>query len=254
MNIQTGKKEENLAKVEKVLQMDRMKDVELLVVPELFSTGFDYIHIAEIAEKIDSSQTLENLIDMSQNYRTGIAGSVLIKDVTQSYLNIGFIISPTQGLIYKYQKIHLWGNEKNYFTAGSHVPPPVDFESKAKIGLVICYDLRFPEVYRKLAIQGAEIIITPAAWPAQRYEHFRLLTQARALENTCYHIAVNRFGEEKSPDYVKYRGDSQIVSPSSVLLETGSESDQLLITTLSKNDLEETRKRIPVLRDRKLEL
>ncbi|HUT82610.1 MAG TPA: nitrilase-related carbon-nitrogen hydrolase [Candidatus Bathyarchaeia archaeon] len=254
MDILTGDKTGNITKVELMLQKYHSQELDLLVLPELFSTGFAYPIFPKLAEDFESSNTLKTLNELSEEYHTGLAGSILCKDKDEKYQNIGFIISPSKGLVYKYQKIHLWGTEKNYFSPGKDITSPVNFENKAWIGLAICYDLRFPEVYRRLAIQGAEILLTPAAWPAQRWEHFILLTKARALENTCYHISCNRIGKEESPDYVEYNGNSQIISPMANEIIGPLNIENEIVAKLTAEELTKTRKYIPVLKDRQLEI
>ena len=250
MEIIVGQKQQNLEKIEHALKKNST-DVDLLVVPELFTTGFAYSKFSELGENQKNSQTLQFLEELSEKHTIGIAGSILIRNEDKTNKNLGFIISPSKGLIYRYPKIHLWGNEKNNFLAGTNVPPPIDFEGKAKIGLSICYDLRFPEVSRSLVLQGAEILITTAAWPEARTSHFNLLAAARALENTSYHIAVNRVGLEKDLYTTNYIGSSRVIDPmGNPIVEFGNE-EQVIKARLSAELLEETREYIPVLKDRK---
>ncbi|MBN1328381.1 MAG: hypothetical protein JXA54_02800 [Candidatus Heimdallarchaeota archaeon] len=254
MKILTGDKKGNISKVESMLRKYHSQALDLLVLPELFSTGFAYPLFPKIAEDLDTSITLKTLEELSKEYNIGLAGSILCIDENEKYQNIGFIISPSKGLVYKYQKIHLWGTEKNFFTPGKDITAPINYEDKASIGLAICYDLRFPEVYRRLAIKGAEVIITPAAWPAQRWQHFTLLAKARALENTCYHISCNRIGEEESPDHVVYNGKSQIISPMANEITGPLDFENEIVAKLTSEELIQTRKYIPVLKDRRMEI
>jgi predicted amidohydrolase len=256
MEIITGKKEENFTKLVKKLEEFKSEAIDLWILPELFTTGFDYENFSKIAENPNNSDTLNKLETTSKQFSTGIAGTFLIQE-DEKYYNLGFIISPQKGLVYQYKKIHLWGNEKKKFTAGKIVPAPVDFEGKAKIGLSICYDLRFPEVSRKLVTQGADVIINSAAWPAQRIDHFNLLASARALENTSYHIAVSRIGVEVSTINglkveVEYPGSSRIIDPFGEVIVSTNEKDSVIIATLEGDILEKYRNRVPVLKDRKL--
>lgn len=251
MEIITANKEANLTKLrEKVISYQKER-IDLWVVPELFTTGFAYDQFQVLAEKPDSSYTINELISLSSEYSVGIAGSYLSQENSKFY-NIGFIISPLKGLVYQYKKIHLWGLEKDYFTPGINVPPPVNFDGKAIIGLSICYDLRFPEVARSLTKNGAEILITIAAWPAQRIQHFNLLAAARAIENTCFHIAVSRIGVERTNVEVNYSGSSRIINPMGEVIASAEKKDQVLMAKLNKDMLFNTRNYIPVLKDRKL--
>ncbi len=250
MEIIVGQKQKNLKKFENVVK-ENSTEIDLWVVPELFTTGFAYSKFPELCENLSESFTLQFLEKLSEKYDVGIAGSFLVRNEKKAFQNLGFIISSSKGLIYRYPKIHLWGNEKNYFLAGTKVPPPIAFDGKAKIGLSICYDLRFPEVCRSLVLNGAEILITTAAWPEARTSHFDLLAAARALENTSYHIAANRVGLEKDIYTTNYSGSSRVIDPmGNPIVELGDE-EQVITASLSAELLKETREYIPVLKDRK---
>jgi len=250
MGIVTGEKKRNLQKVEQRIQSLEGKGVDLLVLPELFTTGFDYAQFPLLAELEGESETLDHLEALAKEYELGLAGSLLTTDdQKEQYYNLGFVVSPSEGIIYKYHKIHLWGREKEHFTAGKQIPKPSSFEGKVNIALAICYDLRFPEVYRAFALSGAELLLTIAAWPEQRWQHFHLLAKARALENTSFHVAVNRFGEEQTDFLVNYNGKSGVFSPLGEVLAEAGEGEGLIISALPAKALLRARKTIPVLKD-----
>lgn len=251
MSIISAEKEKNLKKVEKEIQRKEFSNVDLWILPELFTTGFTYSLFSKIAERKFDSKTINFLEILSQEYTIGIAGSHLIVENENKYYNLGFIISPSKGLVYQYKKIHLWGIEKDYFVAGQEIPKPINFENKAKIGLSICYDLRFPEVSRNLVVNGAEVLITTSAWPGVRIEHFNLLASARALENTCFHIALTRTGEEEDIIKTIYPGSSRIIDPMGEVIAKADKKEQVLTAILKAEKLAETREYIPVLKDRK---
>ncbi|NHJ85234.1 MAG: hypothetical protein FK734_07215 [Asgard group archaeon] len=253
MTVEAGKKKQNLAKIKDILHEHHRKDIDLWVFPELFTTGFYYEDFPVLAEELSNSNTISKLLELSIELHTGFAGSLLTKTEKSKHQNIGFIISPDKGLIYHYQKIHLWGTEKNNFEAGKEIPKPVMFMQKAKIGLEICYDLRFPEIARHLTINGAEVLITTAAWPSARTEHFSILSRARAIENTCFHIAVNRAGSEMiNGNLVTYSGASCIVDPMGVVLTDAGNKEKIIQSRLEKEKLVKTREYIPVLKDKKV--
>jgi len=253
MEIATSKKQVNLEKVKETIKQNHKKEVDLWIVPEVFTTGFAYDDFPNLAENKDESPTIEYLIDLSEEFSTGIAGTFLATNKTKDkFYNIGFIVSPKKGQIISYQKIHLWGKEKEYFEAGKEVTAPINFENKAKVGLTICYDLRFPEVYREIAKQDVEVLITTASWPKARVEHFNLLAAARALENTSYHIAVNRFGVEQDATKTAYSGSSRVINPLGEVIAKADDGETTVITKLEPDLLIKTRERIPVLKDRKL--
>ncbi|MHA1738453.1 MAG: nitrilase-related carbon-nitrogen hydrolase [Candidatus Heimdallarchaeota archaeon] len=253
MDIITSVKKDNLKKVKQTIQKNHNKEIDLWVVPEVFTTGFAYEDFSNLAEDKDESPTIDYLTKLSDEFGTGIAGSYLATNPEKdSFYNIGFIISPMKGQILSYQKIHLWGKEKDYFEAGCEVATPINYENKAKIGLAICYDLRFPEVYRQIAKQDVDVLITIASWPKARVGHFDLLSKARALENTSFHIAVNRFGVEQDKTKTAYSGSSQVINPMGEVIAMAEEREDIIIAKLDPDILIKTRERIPVLKDRKL--
>lgn len=253
MDIQSAKKEENLEKVKKILQENHRKEIDLWVLPEMFSTGFSYSHFPNLAEELENSSTINKLQILAKELGTNIAGTFLVKEKKRgSFSNVGFILDPSKGLIYDYKKIHLWGNEKQYFIPGKELVKPISINNKAKVGLSICYDLRFPEVARTLALQGADILITVANWPRARINHFELLASARALENTVYHIAVNRVGFDIEPTLTKYSGSSRIIDPLGEIIAGAGNFERTIKAQLEPYLLEHARKLIPVMNDRRL--
>ncbi|MFX0061455.1 MAG: nitrilase-related carbon-nitrogen hydrolase [Candidatus Hermodarchaeota archaeon] len=251
MEVLSGEKEQNLKKVQTTVQKHHRTEIDLWVLPELFSTGFAYSRYPDLAENPKQSYTLNFLEKLSKEYNTSFVGSILSSSQEKEiYQNVGFILSPTKGVICFYPKIYLWDTEKDHFKSGFKLASPVNLEGKAKVGLSICYDLRFPEIGRNLALQGAEILITVAAWPEPRIDHFNLLAAARALENTCFHIAVNRLGQELELG-LTYPGSSRIIDPWGNIIGGASSFEQVIQTQLRSKILEKSRKAIPVLSDRK---
>ena len=253
MEISPAKKEENLQRVKNAIAKNYRSEIDLVVLPELFSTGFAYSQFSSLAEAIDSSQTLKFLGKICEEYNINIASSILATTPKKNtFQNIGFILHPTKGMIYSYEKIHLWGNEKDYFQPGTDVSDPVTINDNAMVGLSICYDLRFPEVAKSMVIKGAEVLITVAAWPSARLHHFNLLAAARALENTSYHIAVNRLGVDKEPKVIHYYGSSRIIDPLGNIIAGAGHHEQMVIATLHPEILNKARLSIPVLKDQRI--
>jgi predicted amidohydrolase len=120
-----------------------------------------------------------------------------------------------------------------------------------KTGLIICYDLRFPELIRHYALQGARLILIPAEWPHPRREHWRTLLRARAIENQCFVAACNRVGQSKGAAFF---GASTVVDPWGEPLIEGGETEALLTVTIDLAQVDVVRQRIPVFADRRPEL
>ena len=150
-----------------------------------------------------------------------------------------------------YRKIHLFGvmDEDQYLAAGHHLTTaetPWGLTS-----LAICYDLRFPELFRSYALQGAQLVLLPAEWPHPRLVHWQTLLRARAIENQLYMIAVNRVGSDGKHDYF---GRSAIIGPWGDTIIEGGEQELLMTATIETEAVATIREKIPVFKDRRPEL
>jgi predicted amidohydrolase len=189
----------------------------IIVLPELWATGFAYEKLPGLAEQ--TPDVLENLRDLSVKYNIHIAGS-LPEFSENSYYNTLFISTPT-GVAGSYRKQRLFNpmQEDAFFTPGKE-PRPIQTDL-GMIGALVCYDLRFPELLRAQTVLGADILVITAQWPAARIYHWRILVQARAIENQMFVIAANRCG---TTDDTAFGGHSMIVTPDgAILLEAGTE-------------------------------
>ena len=218
-DVRSGDIENNLARVEAGLaeintSNDRISP-GIIVLPELWATGFAYEKLAGLAKKVPG--LLENLRDLSAKYNIHIAGS-LPEYSENSYYNTLFITGPT-GITGKYRKQRLFSpmQEDSYFTAGENIQP---METPlGRLAGLVCYDLRFPELLRQQTSLGANLLAIAAQWPAARVDHWRVLVQARAIENQMFVVACNRCGT--TGDTI-FGGHSMIVGPDgAILLEAG---------------------------------
>ena len=192
------------------------RDCRLAVLPEMWSCSFPYPVLRDMAEKTPA--ILERMRNTARDKRLVIAGS-LPEAREETIFNTSYLIDSTGEIAGKYRKIHLFSlyNEQKHFGEGRSAE--VFSTSIGKIGLMICYDLRFPELARKLAIEGAEIICVSSLWPLVRIDHWSLLLRARAVENQLFVIGCNGCGAEKK---ITWGGASAIISPmGSALAEAG---------------------------------
>ena len=208
-----GAKEKNLAKV-----CTRLSKVEadLIVLPELFTTGYlfrDRKELEAMAEPIPDGLTTKVLLNVSKLNKMFIVAGVAEKAGKKIY-NSAILVCPN-GKIHTYRKIHLFMDEKFLFTPGDKSFPVFDI-GKVKIGMLICFDWVFPEASRILALQGAQIICQPANLILP-YAHS--VTLSRAIENRVFIILCNRIGEEtRGRKHLRFNGMSQIVSISGEIL------------------------------------
>ncbi|MGD6806690.1 MAG: carbon-nitrogen hydrolase family protein [Candidatus Bathyarchaeia archaeon] len=240
----------NLAKYEELTLKAKEQGADLAIFPEMSLTGY-VLHdqIYELAEQIPgpSVQKVEALAK-----KTGmhiIFGMPELTPKTQATLyNTSVLVGPS-GLIGKYRKMYLPTHsvfeEKRYFRPGYE---PASFQTQlGNIGLTICYDVFFPEVFRLPRLMGAQLIVCISASPAVRKSYFEVLTTARAIENTCYLAYVNLAGMQ---DGLQFWGGSRLVNPTGdVLAKANYDLEDLVLCNVDFGDLRTAETFIPTLRD-----
>jgi D-glycero-beta-D-manno-heptose 1-phosphate adenylyltransferase len=205
----------NLEQVRSGLARLRQTDGALIVLPELWSTGFAYGRFDELAA--GSGEILQELAGLAGRYNCLLAGSLpeLVVNGHESYLYNTLYIVGTDGIFgsYRKQQVFAFGGEGKAFTSGFEPRPVVT--PRGRIGCLVCYDLRFPELARSQCQQGADLLICSAQWPAVRREHWRTLLRARALENQTFLVACNACGLS---DGMELGGYSAIIDPEGKVL------------------------------------
>ncbi len=234
------------------LQLVRQAAAEhdLLVLPEIWTTGYSLGRLNEEAETPESA-ILAELCKLAVEYKCSIiAGSVPMRKEGKVY-NTSVAINKAGEIVNMYDKVHLFGlfKEEDFFAPGENFS--VFNLDGVCCGSTICYDLRFPELYRHLALQGAKIIFCPAEWPEARGDIWRLLAQARAAENHIFVVAVNCAGVFKgSPFY----GHSMLVAPSGKILAEADMQEAVISCEIDLADVDKVRKRLNALADVRKEL
>jgi predicted amidohydrolase len=249
------RKSENLLKIEKLTLKAKQQGADLIIFPEMSLTGYVLLdQVYELAETIPgpSTQKIETLAK-----KTGmhiIFGMPELSENTQATIfNTAVCVGP-QGLIGKYRKMYLPTHsvfeEKRYFRPGYET---ASFQTElGNIGLTICYDVFFPELYRLTRLMGAQLIICISASPAVRRSYFEILTSARALENTAFLAYVNLAGIE---DGLQFWGGSRLVGPTGdVLAKAKYDEEDLVVCEVDFGELKTAETFIPTLRDLRPEL
>ena len=221
---------------------------DLVVLPELWPNGgFAYDTWEAGAQSLDGHVVTELRAAARDLGATVHMGSFVERDEAGRLFNTSVLLGATGELLTTYRKVHLFGfceGEPALMTPGDR---PVVHET---LGLATCYDLRFPEMFRALLDAGAEIVLMPAAWPAKRVHHWRLLAQARAVENQSYVVACNTGGTHAG---VPMGGHSLVVDPwGEVLAEAAGDGEEVLVVDLDPAYVAKTRATFPVLADRRL--
>lgn len=234
-------KEQNLKMFEKHLESIETS-TDLVLLPEMFNTGFSMQ--AELLAEEMSGKTVQWMKNMSTKYNAAITGSIIIKEGNAYYNRL--IWTEPNGKLCFYNKKHLFGmgDEHKYYTAGQE-KLIVDYFGW-KINLSVCYDLRFPVWLRNTKENSYDILVVLANWPEKRIEHWDALLKARAIENQCYVIGVNRVGNDGNA--IPHVGNTSVIHPFGNILYLSSEMESNTII-LSKHELELNRRQFPFLRD-----
>ncbi|MGC8895248.1 MAG: carbon-nitrogen hydrolase family protein [Candidatus Bathyarchaeia archaeon] len=250
-----GDKKENIKKMEKITNKAKKQGADLVIFPELSLTGYvvrDQIY--ELAETMPgpSVKAMEDIARKTNTYI--IFGMPELSEKTKATLyNTAVLVGP-EGFIGKYRKMYLPTHsvfeEKRYFRAGYHATA---FETKiGKIGLIICYDIFFPEVSRLTRLKGAQLIVCISASPAVRKAFFEVLTVARAIENTAFLAYVNLVGIE---DGLQFWGGSRLVGPNGkVLAQAKYDEEHIVMCDVDYADIKPIETFVPTLRDLRPEL
>ncbi len=214
------------ANIDKALAMLEKADAELIVLPELFNTGYLFVsrnEALEMAEEIPAGKTTKALSSIAQKKKIHIVAGIA-ESAGENLYNSAVLISP-KGYIATYRKIHLFNEEKLWFKQGNESFAVYDI-GQCKIGIMICFDWFFPESARILALRGADIICHPSNLVLP-YCQDAIVT--RCLENNIYVITANRTGnEERSGKSLSYTGKSQITSPDArILYRADAQNDEI---------------------------
>lgn len=243
LDIQWESKKVNYCHAEEFIKKASYEGCDIVVFPEMFNTGFS-MNISAIAEDEDGETSLL-LSRLARKYNVNLIAGY---PVTSAYPGRGrnqAVVYDRQGtLVARFVKLHsfAFANEDQYYSAGNKVVT-FDIEGMAS-SIFICFDLRFPEVFRRIA-KNVQAIFVLANWPSVRTEHWEALLKARAIENQCFVIGVNRTGRDGNG--IDYSGKSKIFGPLGHEICSGSETEELLIGEILPNEVIEIRKRFPFL-------
>lgn len=229
----------------------RERDADLVVLPEIWTTGyFAFDRYADGAEPLDgsSARMLSKAARSAGVYLHG--GSIVERAAGGRLHNTSLLFGPDGELVHAERKFHVFGyrsREAELLAGGEH--PHAYRAPFGGVGMTTCYDLRFPELYRLLVEDGAEMLIVPAAWPAERLAHWRLLIRTRALENQCYLLACNTAGIQAG---VALAGHSAVIDPWGTAVAEAGITETVLRATIDLAEVHRVRREFPVLEDRRL--
>ena len=219
------------------------RGAEVAVFPELWDAGTAYEQGKEIASSL-SGGLFAQVVALARQHNLYLLGSMYEKRGTGVYNTLP-IIAPRQGVMGAYRKMHLFSlmNEDKWLLPGE-APLAIDMPW-GRTGFAICYDLRFPELFRRYVADRVQLVIMPMAWPHPRLEHYRTLLRARAIENQCYMIAVNRVGTDD--DGTHFFGHSCVINPWGDIVVEAGETDAHLTVTIDLDLVGQVRRALPAL-------
>ena len=248
-------KETNLKKVEHYIKFNSDKKLDLIVMPEFFATNIDYVNNAEDE---NGGETIKFIQNLAKQYNTNIVAGSVVRKVGESLYNTSFAINRTGEIIAKYDKIHLYnylgGNEGSTITEGKKiVTASFDF---AKVGLAICFDVRYPLLFKQLAKEGVQIITLPTAWPVppEVYENeeskkyardmWLSINRTRAYDNMVYWIVSNL--TKNMGDTMFGLGGSAIISPTAQVLAYEEEKEGAIYSEIDVQEVKYLKSVYPI--------
>ena len=267
MNV-VDNKDENIKKAVNMIKEAKKKDADIAILPEMFNCPYENEKFVEYAEYRQNSHTLKSIANIAKNENIFIlAGSIpekkLDKDTaTENIYNTSFLFNNNGKILGYHRKMHLFDidvKDKIYFkesdtlTAGNKVTV-IDTKSKiGKLGIGICYDIRFPELSRLMALKGADVLIFPGAFnlttgPA----HWELLFRTRAIDNQVFTIGVSPT-LDKEANYNAF-GHSIIANPWGEIVAESGYGEELIIAEIDLGEIATTREELPLLKNRRTDL
>ncbi|ASF37912.1 carbon-nitrogen family hydrolase [Halobacillus halophilus] len=249
MDVAFGDPEANRTHATQKIEEAARNGSEIIVLPELWTTGYDLSRFDELAESMDGP-THQMLMNLSSKHRVTILGSIAEREEGRFYNT--FVAYNSMGeRIAKYRKAHLFRlmNEEKHLHSGNQKG---NFElNGVPAAGVICYDIRFPEWMRTHMLNGSRALFVVAEWPKPRVDHWRNLLISRAIENQCFVIACNRVGSDAANTF---GGHSIIVDPWGNVVAEGSGDEEILYGEVDFTDVEAIREQIPIFQDRRPDL
>ncbi len=243
-----GDKQSNF---EKVYQLcNKIDKTDIIVLPEVWSVGWACNEFQKNAENLYSSETINFLSQLAKEKNAHIiGGSFITKDTENNYFNTCPVINRNGNLIATYDKNHLYSyygcSEGEFITQGNH-PTMVNLDN-IKVGLSICYDIRFPEIYRAYRKAEADIIVNCAAWASTKPIPWEMMTKSRAIENQTYMVAVNQFGEMRNNEF--NLGHSRIIDYNGNVLSELLTGEGIIQSQINVEEMYKFREKCTILND-----
>ena len=250
MAIALDRPELNEATARELAARAAAQGADLLVLPELWPTGYNLVRAGEFAAPLDAGP-FAIMSALARQHGMHVVGTALEANPRGAPYNTAALYGPDGARLGAYRKVHLFPpmGEVEYLSPGEAFP--ILELPWGPTALAICYDLRFPELWRRYTAAGARFIVLSAEWPVPRIEHWRALLRARAIENQLFVAGCNRAGQDADGTF---GGHSVLVDPMGQVLVEAELEPGLFVATLDMDQVAEVRSRLPYLDDRRPEL
>ncbi|SHK97989.1 carbon-nitrogen hydrolase family protein [Desulforamulus aeronauticus] len=253
-------KELNLARAASAIQEAAQQGCQLVALPEMFNCPYGNQYFSSYAETFPGGKTINRLSQMAKENSIYLVGGSIPEQEDGKFYNSSFIFSPTGDMLARHRKVHLFDID---------IPDGITFKESdtlspghaatsfttpfGRVGVAICYDIRFPELIRTMTLQGIVLLILPAAFtmvtgPA----HWELTMRARALDNQIYVAAISP-ARDKSADFIAY-GHSLVTSPWGEVIVQAAEQPSVLTATIDLKMLAQVRQQLPLLKHRQVKV
>ena len=251
MNMSLGAVDANYAEAERLIEEAMVQQPDVLVLPETWNSGFfPKENLATISDQ-DGTRTKQLMGKLAAKFQVNIVAGSVSNVRNGKIYNTAMVFNRSGECVASYDKTHLFTpmGEDKYFTPGDHLCRFV--LDGVSCGLIICYDVRFPELTRTLTVPGLDMLFVVSQWPKVRTFHLRSLTTARAIENQMFVVCCNSCGVAGE---TVYGGNSAVIDPWGETIALAGESEEILQCECNLGILDSIRSTIPVFRDRRPEL
>lgn len=242
-------RDERVARV--LAAVEGVQGADLVVLPELWATGYFHFDLYDAeAEPLDGP-TATALAASAARCGASLVGGSIVERTPEGLANTCLVFDSSGALVHTYRKVHLfgYGSEEARLLVHTRLTVGPAPGPGCTLGVTTCYDLRFPEIFRLLVADGAEVMVVPAAWPAERAAHWRLLLQARAVENQAVVVGCNGVGDQRG---TTLGGRSAIVDQWGEVFAAAGESEEVVEATVDLGALRRLRAEFPVLVQRRV--
>lgn len=244
-----GDIEANCRKVENIIENGLNTHTDVIILPEVWTVGWSCSHFQDSAQELSDSSIISFLSNIAKKYNTNIIGGSFITKSKDKYYNTCPVIDRSGKLAAVYSKNHLYSyygcDEGSFITVGDS-PVMVELDG-INFGLTICYDIRFPEIYRAYRKAGADIFVNCAAWGSKKPVPWEMMTKSRAIENQCYMIALTQTGPIKDGEY--NLGESRIIDYKGEEVSSIIKNEGIVTSDIFLEQMYDFRNKCPVFND-----